>query len=231
MRLAILQNVSFENEGAIEDWVRTRKAESKHYRLYEHDTLPTLAEFDCLVIMGGPMNIYEEDQYPFLKIEKALIKEAITAHKKVIGICLGAQLIADVLKAPVTKNHYKEIGWFPLSITPRAAKNKYFDHFPPKLLAFHWHGDTFEIPNGALPLFSSEACKHQGFLYGENVAAFQFHLEVTAKNIGNLLNHCENELVEGKYIQSADQIRENVKYCILLNEILHQFLDQFLSAI
>ena len=157
--------------------------------------------------MGGPMNVYEEQTYPWLAREKDLIKDAIDAHKIVLGICLGAQLIASVLGAAVTKNHEQEIGWFPCTLTDEGRRCPLFAQFPRRFDALHWHGDTFELPDGALLIASSEACTDQAFVYKEKVIGLQFHLESTARSIDRLIANCGNELAGGRYIQSIEQLR------------------------
>ena len=157
--------------------------------------------------MGGPLNIYEYEKYPWLREEKVFIEEAISAGKAVLGICLGAQLIADVLKVEVFKNNYKEIGWLPvLTIKQEILDTSFVKNVPDEFTAFHWHGDTFSLPEGAKQLFESEACKNQGFIYKNRVIGLQFHLEMTNRTIRNVIENCRNELIEGKYIHNEEEM-------------------------
>ena len=182
MRVHYLQHTSIESIGAVGDWICARGHEVSSTRLYLSADFPHLDDLDLLVIMGGPMNIYEHEAYPWLSAEKEFIRAVIAAGKKVLGICLGAQLIADVLGGPVTKNPDREIGWFPVMLTPGAARGDVpvFVDFPAEFIAFHAHGDTFAIPDGALRIAASAACPNQAFTFdGGRVVGLQFHLEWT----------------------------------------------------
>ena len=148
--------------------------------------------------MGGPMGVYDESVYPWLAEEKAFIKQIIAQNKPVLGICLGAQLIAEVLGAHVRKNDQREIGFFPLTGDGKI--------FPAEFMAFHWHGDTFGIPDGAVHLASSAACKNQAFIYRDKVLALQFHLETTDESLLSLYEHCQNEITGGPFIQTLEKM-------------------------
>jgi GMP synthase-like glutamine amidotransferase len=156
--------------------------------------------------MGGPMNIYEYDLYPWLLREKQFILETLRRDAAVLGVCLGAQLIADVLGGRVTRNKHKEIGWFPLALAPEAARSPIFAGFPRVFTAFHWHGDTFSIPPGATRLGGSKACDNQGFFLGDRVLGLQFHLDYSLKSIRAMIAHCGAELAESPFIQTPAQI-------------------------
>ena len=158
------------------------------------------------------MNIYEEKEYPWLAAEKRFIEKAIRKDKIVLGICLGAQLLADVLGGRVVRNRYKEIGWFPVSLRPEGLESAPFRNFPNVFPAFHWHGDTFSLPPGAAMLAESEACPAQAFSSnGGRILALQFHLESSIDSIRALIQNCSDELVDGEYIQSADAILRNTE--------------------
>lgn len=208
MRLHYLQHVPFEGLANIEAWARARSYHITHTRLFAGEALPAMDAFDWLVIMGGPMNIYEEDHYPWLTAEKHFIAKAIDQGKLVLGICLGAQLIADVLGGPVTRNQEKEIGWFPVSITPQARQSAIFANFPQTFLAFHWHGDTFAIPPGAVHTVQSAACAHQAFTYHDHVVGVQFHLESSEESIAKLVTHGCDELISERYIQQPEHLMQ-----------------------
>lgn len=139
---------------------------------------PTLDNADGLVVLGGPMGVYEGDQYPHIATEIRLIQQAVEKKIPVLGICLGSQLIAKALGAEVRKNSEKEIGWYDLSISEAGKQDRLFKHFHPTEKVFQWHGDTFDIPPGAVHLASSSACANQAFRYGDHVYGLQFHLEV-----------------------------------------------------
>lgn len=207
MRIHYLQHVPFENPGIILSWAESRKYPVTSTRLFEDQELPAQADFDWLVIMGGPMNIYEEEKYPWLLREKEFIKTAINKNKVVLGLCLGAQLIADVIGGRVIQNQHKEIGWFPVAFTKEALELPEFYYLPPAPVVFEWHGDTFiDLPEESMLLASNEVCKNQAFLYRQRVYGFQFHMENTMQIITGLIENCGDEMVEGPYIQSADEI-------------------------
>lgn len=153
MRVHYVQHVPFEGLGAIEPWIRARGFTLCATRLFAGDVLPPLADFDWLIVMGGPMGVADEARYPWLAQEKRMIREAVDANKTVLGICLGAQLIAHALDAEVTQNRYKEIGWFVVERCEEARHSALTQRLPSRLLAFHWHGDAFALPAGAIPLY------------------------------------------------------------------------------
>lgn len=228
MRLHFLQHVPFEDLGIIFAWAKDKKISVSRTAFFLDETLPDINTFDLLVVMGGPMGVYDEDKYDWLKSEKEFIKKTIIEDKAVLGICLGAQLIAGALGAKVYKNSNKEIGWFPVRKDTK-SDSKNTGVFPDEFFAFHWHGDTFDIPERAIPLGASAACKNQGFMYGNRVMALQFHLETTQTGIGNLIKNCGDELIKGPFIQQAEKIREGYKYIPESNLLMYNALDFFIS--
>lgn len=231
MKLHYLQHVDVENLAQIEPWARNRGATITQTRLFEHESLPKIDDFDWLVVMGGPMNIYEEDKFPWLRDEKRFIHDVLHANRVVIGICLGAQLIADVLSATVTRNPHTEIGWFDLQLTDAAKSSRIFADFPPKIPAFHWHGDTFALPEGALHIASSEACENQIFQYGDRVIGLQCHLEESESSIEHLLNAFAHEMTPGPFVQRADEIRAQYAELVPMNAHLTRMLDRLADAV
>ncbi|MEI7851737.1 MAG: gamma-glutamyl-gamma-aminobutyrate hydrolase family protein, partial [Kiritimatiellales bacterium] len=192
MNIHWLQHVPFEGLGCIEPWLIENGHDVSCMRLWAGDSFPNTGNVDGLIVMGGPMGVYDEAIYPWLAEEKAFIKKIIAQDKPVLGICLGAQLIAEVLGAKVAKNKQREIGFFPVfgksaALTEqrppgglRSVATASEDwKLPGEFMAFHWHGDTFGIPEGAAHLASSAACGNQAFIYKDNVLALQFHLETT----------------------------------------------------
>jgi GMP synthase-like glutamine amidotransferase len=173
-------------------------------RLYAGETPPPSTAFDALIVMGGPMNIYEYERHPWLRVEKELIRSAVDAGKRVLCICLGAQLLADVLGGPVTRNAESEIGWFPLNLTEAGRASALFADLPERFIGFHWHGDTYALPPGAECLASSEACAQQAFAFGTGVLGLQFHLEVTRENAEEWFRHEQPQ--PARYVQSPEQI-------------------------
>lgn len=199
MKIHWLQHVPFEGLGCIQSWLTAGRHAVTCSRLWHGDIFPDIGNIDGLIVMGGPMGIYDEQEFPWLAAEKAFIKEMIAQGKPVLGICLGAQLIADVLGSKVWKNDQKEIGFFPM-IGKHAM-------LPAQFTAFHWHGDTFDIPDGAVRLASSEATKNQAFLYNDNVLGLQFHLETTEASLMSLYENARDEITDAPFIQTLEEMR------------------------
>jgi GMP synthase-like glutamine amidotransferase len=153
--------------------------------------------------MGGPMSVNDERDFPWLLPEKQFIRDAIHSGTPVLGICLGAQLIASVMGARVYQNRVKEIGWFP--VQGIAQESSSFS-FPATAEVFHWHGETFDLPPAAVRLARSEACENQAFQLGVSVIGLQFHLETTPQTARELIAHCGEELSPSEYVQSETVI-------------------------
>lgn len=227
MRLHYFQHVPFENPGSILTWAAKNECAITATHFYRQDPLPDVADFDWLVVMGGPMNIYEETEYPWLIAEKALIRESIAAGKVVIGLCLGAQLIADVIGGEVTQNPVKEIGWFPVQLSAEARQSPLFSFFPASPVVFQWHGDTFSsLAPEAQMIASSEACANQAFIYRRRVFGFQYHLENTQEIIDGLIANCGAEMIPGRYVQSAAEVLAHPEYIAQDNAWMDQFLTE-----
>ncbi len=226
MKIHCLIHEPFEDSAAIGTWAQQSHYPLTNTLLYKNDTLPSLDSFDWLVVMGGTMNIYQYQEHPWLKIEKQYIKQALQAGKTIIGVCLGAQLIADVLGAPTTQNKNREIGWFPVTFTPQLRQLPQFKHFPEKMEVFHWHGDTFQMPADAIPFGSSQATANQGFVYNSRVFGFQFHMEYSVEAIEMMLTHCAAEMTPGPHVQTPAQIRTDIYRRVTANlKLLYRFLD------
>lgn len=198
MNIHWIQHVAFEGLGCIEPWLEEQGHSVSCSRLWAGDALPDLRQVDGLIVMGGPMGIYDDADYEWLADEKDFIGAMIEREKPVLGICLGAQLIADVLDASVDAGYQKEIGLFSVSGDG--------DLFPETFTAFHWHGDTFEIPEGATRLASSAVTPNQAFRYEEHVIGLQFHLETTPESLRALYEFGADELVEAPSIQFLDEV-------------------------
>lgn len=227
MRLHHLTHVPFEGLAQIEDWAQSRKLQISQTKMYELEPLPNHSDYEFLVIMGGSMSVYEEDKYKWLIEEKRFVKEAIEQGKKILGICLGSQILAEVLGAKVYKNKEKEIGFWNL-YRDSASKYEFFNSFPEELKTFHWHGDTYDIPENAERLFYSDATKNQGFIYQNNVIGLQFHIDLGRDHLLNMLNHCRDDITTGEFVQSEDIIKSKLDLNTNLHKILYSFLDNWL---
>jgi GMP synthase-like glutamine amidotransferase len=203
LRIQVLQHVPFEGPAAIGDWAADHGYPVAATHLYRGDPLPALDAFDRLVVMGGPMGIYDERDHPWLASEKAFLRQTIDAGKSIVGVCLGAQLLADALGSRVYRNAHREIGWFPIELTAEARSEAVFGPLAPGLKVYHWHGDTFDLPPGAVHLAYSAGCAQQAFLYGGRVLGLQCHLETTPASLAGLVAHCADEISPGPYVQDA----------------------------
>ncbi|MES9825853.1 MAG: gamma-glutamyl-gamma-aminobutyrate hydrolase family protein [Candidatus Thiodiazotropha endolucinida] len=204
MRAHYLQHVPFEDLGSIENWLKRSGYEITSTRLFESEELPGIESVDLLVIMGGPMSVNDDRDFPWLVEEKEFIKKVIESGIPVLGICLGAQLIACSLGAEVFSNSVKEIGWIPIRAVN--SDNQSVLLFPEETAVFHWHGETFNLPMGATRIAESAACKNQAYQIGKHVIGLQFHLETTPASAQAIVENCRDELVEGEYIQTATEI-------------------------
>jgi GMP synthase-like glutamine amidotransferase len=220
-----LQHVPFEDCGIIKAWSASHGYSLSSTPVYQHTNFPSLDTIDLLVVLGGPMGADEEKQHPWLVPEKRFIEEAIKRGKKVMAICLGSQILARVLGAKVYANPQKEIGWFPVQMTPDAARSNLFMTLPKELMVFHWHGDTFDLPQGAKHIASSKACQHQAFTYNnERVVGLQFHCEITAPLLASMIQHEGEELIKAPFVQTASEINQQSSRINASNETMKTLL-------
>jgi GMP synthase-like glutamine amidotransferase len=228
MRIHSLQHVPFEGLANIESWASRSGHTATASRLFSGDRLPDLEDFELLVILGGPMGANDELKFRWMKGEKLFIESAIRKGKKVLGICLGAQLIAAALGAKVYPNAQKEIGWYPLELDPQNIRHSPLNVLPPHAMVFHWHGDTFDLPPGALHLARSRACENQAFSVGENVIGLQFHLELAMPHIETLLRHAASDMTPGDFVMGGEEILDLApSQGPPLNAALYRLLDSF----
>jgi GMP synthase (glutamine-hydrolysing) len=223
-----LQHVPFEGLGTMETWLDEQGHTLSCSRLWAGDSLPSLDSFAALIVMGGPMGIYDHEEYPWLVQEKAFLAQVVEREIPVLGICLGAQLLADVLGAKVTPNPEKEIGWYTVKATadmPEALRSV----LPKEMTVFHWHGDTFSLPEDAVCLYSSSACVNQAFLYKKHVLGLQFHLETTPESAATLVENCRQELVEAPWIMTEEEMLHRENAFREINACMHGVLQKFLS--
>jgi GMP synthase (glutamine-hydrolysing) len=227
MRLHYLQHVPFEGLGAIETWAIDRGFDITCTKLYDGDSLPYETDMDLLVVMGGPMGVKDVADYPWLTKEKQFLQKAVVSSTKILGVCLGAQLLAEVLGENVYPNKEKEIGWFPISPAQGAEHHPLGEIFGSAKEVFHWHGDTFDIPDTAIHLARSEVCEAQAFVLNDRILGLQFHLETTAESAMALIENCGNELVEASFIQPKQEILKSQQRFDSINKLMEQCLDCF----
>lgn len=230
MRLHYFQHEPFEGLGMIADWAAQRGHGVSSTAFFQTGAqLPDVHDYDALVVMGGSMGVYDEDRFHWLAAEKAHIRTAIDAGKQVLGICLGAQLIAASLGARVAPHVHKEIGWFPVAMTDAGVAHPLLAGLNHSMSVFHWHGDRFEIPVGAEHLMSSAACDNQAFTLGDKVLALQFHLEMDPRAVRAIMTACADELQregQGRWVQSAAEIVEKSEKAVT-KQALYMLLDRW----
>ena len=203
MRVHVFQHVPFEGLGALEPAFHKRGCEIAATRFFADDPLPAPADIDFLVALGGPMSVHDEAAFPWLAVEKEFIRRHVAAGKPFLGICLGAQLLASALGARVFSNRDKEIGWFPIEGLP--VRDPAAFRFPATAEVFHWHGETFDLPSGAVHLARNRACENQAFQIGRAIG-LQFHLETTPATARALVEHARAEMMPSPFVQSEAEI-------------------------
>jgi len=213
--------------------MRERGHELSFTRWWADEAAPGVDDYDWLVVMGGPMSVHQHRDHPWLVAEKAALSSAFAAGKRVLGVCLGAQLIADVLGAKIVQNREREIGWWPVRAVPVAddvAGARYA--FPSHATVLHWHGDTFSLPPGATRLAESDVCSQQAFAWGERVLGLQFHLEMNAPAVAEIAAACADELEGGgQWVQSPDALVSGAhEHEEAATALLHRLLEAMESA-
>jgi GMP synthase-like glutamine amidotransferase len=232
--LYYIQHVPFEPPGMILDWAAEQHVDRKGIHIYQGERLPAAADGDVVVVMGGPMGVRDEDDHPWLRREKAFILDVIQRQVPIIGVCLGAQLIAAVLGAKVVRCPYRERGFSPVQLTREAARSPLFENLPTTFSPLHWHNDTFTIPDGGVRLAGNDACMNQAFLGPGRVLALQFHLEATPdlayawlkdSGAGEFSNPGVDE---NRYVQDIDGLIASAMRQTPENRaILYALLDRF----
>lgn len=225
MRIHILQHVAFEDEGSIAAWASLRRHTLTRTRLYEADIFPPHKRFDALIVLGGPMNVYDYERHSWLLHEKTFILDTLKSGAPVLGVCLGAQLIADVMGGRIRRNHQSEIGWFPVSLLSAGRRSYLFRGSPPGFMACHWHEDTFSIPRGAVRIAKSEACANQAFMMGDLVIGLQFHLEYTRRNLQMMIRKAGRKLASDRFVQGAGDLLADPSRLQASQDLLFALLD------
>ncbi len=217
LRISILVHGPGSRPDAIAEWAFDRGHAADLRYLFRGDVLPELADFDWLISTGGPMNCHQDEAYPFLGSETQLIAQAIAAGKGVLGLCLGAQLMARALNAPVKKNDHWEVGWHPVEINdPKLGKAT--------LTAFQWHQDTFELPEDALLVATNSATRNQAFRVSDRVVGIQFHPEA----IHQWVQECaiDPEYPEGPFVQTRSEVVQGLIHQPAMNYWFRGLLQQ-----
>jgi GMP synthase-like glutamine amidotransferase len=226
MNLHVLQHVPFEGPGTIQNWALNNDCTISKTTFFENPTLPDPGEPDILIVMGGPMGVYDEDEHPWLSQEKKFIDHYLETGNPVLGICLGAQLLADAIGGNVYPADQNEIGWFPVKKTDAGKRSNLIGDWPERQTVLHWHGDTFSLPDDARTLLKSKACENQLFIHRNNLVGLQFHLEMTKIGIDELLNHTDGVPNNEDTVQSAEEIRQQVSRVESLQPRMDELLNQ-----
>jgi GMP synthase (glutamine-hydrolysing) len=223
MRIHFLIHAAFEKPGIIESWAISKGHKLSFTHVYKGEKLPDVSELDFLVLMGGPQSPTKLDQYPYLRDEIKLAKQAIDQKKVVLGVCLGAQLIGESLGAATEHSPNKEIGVYPIYLTKEGEADPLFKNFPKTFEVMHWHNDMPGLSPGAVLLAYSEGCPRQVVKYSDRVYGLQCHLEMTAELIRGLVEHCASDLKPGKYVEEKEKLLTNST--TEMNQKLQAILD------
>jgi GMP synthase (glutamine-hydrolysing) len=217
--VTILQHIQCETPGIISDCLQAADIDMRFVRTFEENPIPSNLDTQAgLIVMGGPMSVYDHERFPSLLEEQRLIEKALKDDKPVLGVCLGSQLLAATLGAEVKSGAQKEIGWHPVTLMESAATDSLWKELPERFTAYHWHGDVFDLPQGAVSLASSEMTPWQGFRYGVHAYGFLFHMEVTEKIIKNMVAEFQDELKEQR-ITTGSIIQKTGDYLTELQTI------------
>lgn len=219
-----LQHVPFEDSGMIDPVLQQMGYSLKCIKLYNGDMLPDSEVIDYLIVLGGPMDMEDEDEYSWLADEKKLIKAMIDAGKPVLGICLGAQLIAHVLGKSVYPAEQQEIGWYPIEVIEAAKEHELTSSWVPYPNVFHWHSNTFDLPEGAIHLASTDVCTNQAFILNENIIGLQFHLEIGRPQVQQMVDNWGRYNQNGTYIQEPEEMLEGSAASEQTQEMLQQLM-------
>jgi GMP synthase-like glutamine amidotransferase len=230
LKLLALQHDEYDDAGSIIEWAARRGHSLETVVLTRGGKLPPSLDFDILFIMGGTMNVYAEDKFPWLAEEKVFIKKAVEAGKTAVGFCLGGQLLAAALGGRVTRNKETEIGWRTVNFNKTAQEHPVLSVFGESAVIFQWHSDTFSVlPENAKLIASNDVCAHHGFIYNDNVFAFQFHLELTYQIAYYFANELEKSAEIGDCVQNVDEIRRRHGHIVENNKLMFEFLDKLVE--
>lgn len=232
--ILVIQHVASEGLGLIEQQLESAGFSARYVKVFAHDKIPIIVPHGVsgVIVLGGPMGVYEDDKYPFIKDEIKLLESAIKGAVPVLGVCLGSQLLAKAGGARVYKGKTKEIGWYKIKLTDAGASDRLFMGLPEELTVFQWHGDTFDVPAGGVNLASSDAFDNQAIRVGVNAYGLQFHLEVTPRMITDWISVNASELnaLKGK-IDPTAILNETPKYINTLNKHANAAIARFLRVV
>jgi GMP synthase-like glutamine amidotransferase len=230
--ILIIKHIDIEGPGTLGDFLKDKGEEFRIVELGAGELLPEDPKaYKAVIVLGGPMNVDEEDRFPFLKLENDFIQKALKAGIPYLGICLGSQLLAKAAGARVVRSPVKEIGWYKIQLTTDGKKDPLFKDFQENDPIYHWHGDMFQIPSGGQLLARAEGCPHQALKVGENAYGLQFHVEVTDSSIKEWCDeYCETDL-PGRQDHAQAMMKDYWKYKQAFDAQANQLYLNFLSII
>jgi GMP synthase (glutamine-hydrolysing) len=225
----VFQHDPFEDLGLFAEVLARQGTDYRVVRLFDGEMpAENWEEINSLIVLGGPMGVDEEEDFSFLRWEKRIIRAAIDEAVPMVGVCLGAQLIAAALGARVFHGAVKEIGWSPVAITPHGQVDSLLGYLPEHATVFQWHGDGFELPRGATHLASSVNYKNQAFRLGKSIYGLQFHLEVTPTMIERWISERSKDLALAPYVQLDKILADTRSYAPALNYYGERFFSEFI---
>lgn len=229
--ILVLQHAECESLGTIEWALKDKGLRARYIRPFAKEPIPAkINGAKGLIVMGGPMGVYEQEQYPYLRDELRLIERTVVAKKPVLGVCLGSQLLAHALGGEISKRSQKEIGWYLVRLTEEATKDPLWSNVPSEFTAFHWHGDVFSLPEGATSFASSALTDHQAFRYGANAYGLLFHLEVTKSLIDSMVKTFRKELEEAG-IDSETILQQSREHLPALQAVGAQMFEHWMRMV
>jgi GMP synthase (glutamine-hydrolysing) len=231
-KIYVLQHHPVENLGTIAEALEGAALAWQYVRVNDGQPVPeNMKGAGGLIIMGGPMGVYQTDRYPWLRDEMKLIEDAMKSNVPVLGVCLGAQILAAALGAKVERNpNGKEIGWHPIRLSDSAKDDRLMRDLPATMTPFHWHGDIFELPPGAVSLASSDKTPCQAFRHGDKVYGFQFHIEVTEGGVAEMANAFAKELVR-ENIQADRMVAQAAEFLPQLEKVSDKVFSRWAAPV
>lgn len=230
-KVLAIQHIRCETLGTIAHALSLRGHSTLAIKTFEGEPIPgDMDEAAGLIIMGGPMGVCEQDRYPFLRQEIRLIEQALHEGKPVLGVCLGSQLLASALGAQVKRGKRKEIGWYPIRLTSSAVDDLLWKEVEPSFMAYHWHGDIFDLPLDAVSLASSDMTACQAFRYGQSAYGILFHMEVTGRIVAEMVQTFSDELRQ-ESIDGREIIGKARDYLPNLHEIGKSVFGRWVSLV
>lgn len=239
MRVHVLEHMDWGGLGVIGEWMQERGHTWTVTRVHAGEPFPGIDDFDLLVILGGVMGVYEEEEHPWLISEKHWIRNVIESDKRILGICLGAQLIASSMGATVKKHEHSEIGWWPVTFTKTAQNHPFLQGINEIYTLFEFHYDTFDVPTNGVLLGGSQACKNQAFAIGDRVVGLQFHPEFNAQIVHFIESKFGAKIQDGPFVKPVSDMMASPErftasktflYTLLNNIEAHYLQEQMHSV-